>query len=194
MKKSTSSTYDDEEDTTRKAYTVVAVAPPEKEDLKLGDTMSLTVMFDSVIDTRAVAANLPDASRICRLQSMVQDNRYINPARQYYRTKNGRLHFEFAKEAERIKDTYTNNGRSADSACYKLACINEPLFEGGAYIMPFQPGQNFKYCFNDLDSQISSYSGEYGVVKCNPYAKAKMDDGKCVCTFPYTGQDCELCS
>jgi hypothetical protein len=184
----------DDDDGQRKAYTVVAVAPSEKRDLKLGSTMALTVMFDSLIDTRQLAANLPDASRICRLQSMVQENRYINPARQYYRQRQGQLHFDFPKDADRIKDAYTNNGKSKDSACYKLSCISEPIFPGGAYIMPLQPGQNFKYCFADLDEEISTYSGEIGVAKCNPYAKAKVEDGSCVCTAPYTGTDCESCS
>ena len=78
IKKSTPVAEDDEEAV--KPYTVVAAAPGQK-DLVMGGTMALTVVFDQNIDYRSIAGNLPDASRICRLQSMVQDNMYINPAR-----------------------------------------------------------------------------------------------------------------
>ena len=194
MRKTSAVSTADDDDDQPTAYTVVAVAPPSKRDLGLGSTLALTVMFDAPVEARQLAANLPDASRICRLQSVVQENRYLNPARQYYRQRQGQLHFEFAKDADRIKDAYTNNGRSRDSGCYRLSCITEPMFEGGAYIRPFQAGQDFQYCFGGLDDEIDTYRGEIGVVKCNPYAKAKVADGSCVCTFPYTGADCESCA
>jgi hypothetical protein len=85
MVKKSSPVYEDEEDAV-KPYTVVAAAPGHA-DLPLGGTMALTVVFDADIDYRAIAGNLPDASRICRLQSMVQDTMYINPARPYYRKR-----------------------------------------------------------------------------------------------------------
>ena len=182
-----------EEEDVVKPWTVVAAAPPQK-DLQLGGTMALTVVFDAEIDYRAIAGNLPDASRICRLRSMVQDNMYINPARQYYRKKQGQLHFEFAKDAERIKTTYNNNGKSEEASCYKLSCVSEPMFEGGSYVMPLDASQNFKYCFEDIKERTETYSGELGVAKCNPYAKPKFErNGECVCTYPYTGSDCEQC-
>jgi hypothetical protein len=68
---------------------------------------------------------------------------------------------------------YKNNGKSADSACFKLNCMKEALFTGGSYII--QPAQEFKYCFSDLEEKLNSYSGELGVVKCNPYAKPKAE-------------------
>ena len=67
MKKKSTSYNDEEDDEETKAYTIVAVAPPSRDHLKLGDQMALTVMFDKLIDQRSLAANLPDASRICRL-------------------------------------------------------------------------------------------------------------------------------
>ena len=122
---------------------------------------------------------------------MVQDNTYISPVRHYYRQRQGQLHFEFAKDGERIKNAYKNNGKTADSACFRLSCMDEPLFTGGAYI---KLGQNFQYCFSDLEEKLNTYTGELGVVKCNPYAKPKVEaDGKCICTYPYTGTDCESC-
>ena len=67
LKQKTSS-YSDEEDDQGgiREYTVVGVAPTHKQ-LELGDTMALTIMFDNIIDRRALAANIADASRICRL-------------------------------------------------------------------------------------------------------------------------------
>ena len=83
--KKRSTSVSDEEDEEVKAYTVVAAAPPSRDNLNLGDTMALTVIFDSKVDERSLAANIPDASKICRLQSMVQDNTYINPVRHYFK-------------------------------------------------------------------------------------------------------------
>ena len=66
------------------------------------------------------------------------------------------------------------------------------MFEGGSYVLPLDSSQNFKYCFKDIRRETETYSGEYGIEKCNPYAKPKVEkDGSCVCTYPYTGNDCE---
>ena len=49
VKKRSTSISDDEEEESN-VYTVVAVAPTSRSTLNLGDTMTLTVMFDKLID------------------------------------------------------------------------------------------------------------------------------------------------
>jgi hypothetical protein len=45
-----------------------------------------------------------------------------------------------------------------------------------------------KYCFSN-EVKNSTLNG----LDCNPNAMPKIEDGKCICTSPYTGASCEDC-
>jgi hypothetical protein len=44
-----------------------------------------------------------------------------------------------------------------------------------------------KYCLVPPSVTVSS------IKMCNGFAKPKFENGRCVCTFPYTGDTCDSC-
>lgn len=73
--------------------------------------------------------------------------------------------------------------------CYNLRCSTRTSLVGKPELINILPGLHTRYCIESEAERLAS-----APVKCNPRASAKLDgDGKCICSSPYTGNDCESC-
>ena len=108
--------------------------------------------FDRVIDVRTVAKSMADVGRICRLVSLADSTFFITPIKHFYTGSHGRLTFDFTREADRVSSKYKEYNGSAESACYRVSCVDESDMGDNFdnYIEMTGETEEMKYCFDDL--------------------------------------------